>query len=135
MSLDIAMGGSTNTVLHLLAAAREAGVNHHGDIDRFRAGCRACRKWRRQREIPHGRRPPRRRRPSHSAELNRAGLLNADVPTVHSNTLGEGLAKWDIKTQPADSAAHPSTAPHRAACLPPSPSARACVTDAGRRPR
>ena len=45
MTLDVAMGGSTNTVLHLLAAAQEAGVNFTmADIDRIRARCPACAK-------------------------------------------------------------------------------------------
>jgi dihydroxy-acid dehydratase len=49
MTLDVAMGGSTNTVLHLLAAAREAGVDFTMQhIDRISRGCHACRKWRRQ---------------------------------------------------------------------------------------
>jgi len=98
MSLDIAMGGSTNTVLHLLAAAQEGGVAFEmGDIDRL------------SRRVPNLCKVS----PSvanvhmediHRAggimallgELDRAGLIHCDVPTVHSQTLGHALAKWDV---------------------------------------
>ena len=98
MTLDIAMGGSTNTVLHLLAAAHEAGVDFTmADIDRL------------SRRVPVS---ARSRPPSdvhvedvHRAggihgilgELDRAGLLNRDVHSVHADNLAVGLAKWDIK--------------------------------------
>lgn len=108
MSLDVAMGGSTNTVLHLLAAAREAGVDFTmKDIDRI------------SRRVPCLAKVAPATQKYHMedvhraggvvailAELDRAGLINRDVPTVHSATLGEGLAAWDIVTQPADSVAH-----------------------------
>ncbi|MDQ5888490.1 MAG: dihydroxy-acid dehydratase [Pseudomonadota bacterium] len=108
MSLDVAMGGSTNTVLHLLAAAREAGVDftmQHIDRISRRVPCLskvapATQKYHMEDVHRAG------GVVGILAELNRAGLLNADVPTVHSKTLGEGLAKWDIKTLPADSPAH-----------------------------
>jgi dihydroxy-acid dehydratase len=98
MSLDVAMGGSTNTVLHLLAAAREAGVNFTmADIDRIsrRVPC-LCK------VAPAV--PDVHIEDVHRAggimgilgELDRAGLLHRDVPTVHSRTLGEALAQWDI---------------------------------------
>ncbi len=99
MALDIAMGGSTNTVLHLLAIAREAEVNFTmADMDRL------------SRQIPHLSKVA----PSHPlyhmedvhraggimrilGELERGGLLHTDVPTVHSKTMADALEKWDIR--------------------------------------
>ena len=89
MSLDIAMGGSTNTVLHLLAAAHEAGVAFTmADIDRLsrRVPC-LCKVAPTKADVHM--------EDVHRAggimailgELDRAGLLNADEPTVHSTTL------------------------------------------------
>ncbi len=106
MALDIAMGGSTNTVLHLLAAAREAGVDFSmADIDRM------------SRKVPHlckvaPSTPDYHMEDVHRAggvvgilaELDRAGLLHRDVPTVHSPTLGEAIDRWDL-TNPANEAA------------------------------
>ena len=99
MALDIAMGGSTNTVLHLLAAAREAGVDFTmADIDRM------------SRKVPHlCKVAPSTQRyhmeDVHRAggvvgilgELDRGGLIHRDVPTVHSPTLGEAIEEWDIR--------------------------------------
>ncbi len=99
MALDIAMGGSTNTVLHLLAAAREAGVAFTmADIDRL------------SRKVPHlCKVAPSTQRyhmeDVHRAggvmgilgELDRAGLIHRDVPTVHSRSLAEALEEWDIR--------------------------------------
>jgi dihydroxy-acid dehydratase len=98
MSLDIAMGGSTNTVLHLLAAAHEAGVAFTmADIDRLsrRVPC-LCKVAPAKADVHM--------EDVHRAggimailgELDRAGLLNADQPTVHSTTLREALQRWDI---------------------------------------
>ena len=98
MSLDIAMGGSTNTVLHLLAAAHEAGVAFTmADIDRLsrRVPC-LCKVAPAKADVHM--------EDVHRAggimailgELDRAGLLNADEPTVHSATLREALQRWDI---------------------------------------
>jgi dihydroxy-acid dehydratase len=98
MSLDIAMGGSTNTILHLLAAAQEAEVDFGMmDIDRL------------SRKVPQlckvaPNTPRYHMEDVHRAggvmgilgELNRAGLLHSDCATVHSPTLGEALAEWDI---------------------------------------
>ncbi|MCU7919864.1 MAG: dihydroxy-acid dehydratase [Candidatus Thiodiazotropha sp. (ex Epidulcina cf. delphinae)] len=98
MSLDIAMGGSTNTVLHLLAAAHEAGVDFTmADIDRL------------SRKVPNlCKVAPATQRyhmeDVHRAggvigilgELDRAGLIHRDNPTVYAKSLGEGLAGWDI---------------------------------------
>jgi dihydroxy-acid dehydratase len=99
MSLDIAMGGSTNTVLHLLAAAQEGEVPFAmADIDRL------------SRRIPNLCKVAPSKADVHMedihraggivgilAELDRAGLLKTDLPTVHSPTLAHALAKWDVK--------------------------------------
>ncbi|MBA84790.1 MAG: dihydroxy-acid dehydratase [Rhodobacteraceae bacterium] len=99
MSLDIAMGGSTNTVLHLLAIAYEGKVNFTmTDMDRL------------SRQVPclckvapniHNVHMEDVHRAggifSILGELSRAGLLNDEVSTVHSSTMGEAIAKWDIK--------------------------------------
>lgn len=98
MTLDIAMGGSTNTILHLLAAAQEAGVNFTmGDIDRL------------SRKVPHLSKvapatPDVHMEDVHRAggvmailgELARGGKLHLDAKTVHAPTLGDALAQWDI---------------------------------------
>jgi len=98
MRLDIAMGGSTNTVLHILAAAQEGGIDFTmADIDRLSRGTPCLCKVAPNAADVHI-------EDVHRAggiagilgELDRAGLLNADTPTVHSRTLGEGLARWDI---------------------------------------
>ncbi|CAG1009181.1 dihydroxy-acid dehydratase [Myxococcaceae bacterium] len=99
MTLDIAMGGSTNTVLHLLAAAREAGVDFTlRDIDRLSRRVPCLAKVAPATQDYH-------MEDVHRAggvlgilgELERAGLLNAAVPTVHAPSLGEALAHWDVK--------------------------------------
>ncbi|THF63018.1 dihydroxy-acid dehydratase [Pseudothauera nasutitermitis] len=98
ISLDVAMGGSTNTVLHLLAAAREAGVDFTmKDIDRISRRVPCLSKVAPAVADVHI-------EDVHRAggimgilgELDRAGLLHRDVPTVHSKTLGEALSRWDI---------------------------------------
>lgn len=104
MSLDIAMGGSTNTILHLLAAAQEGGVPFTMlDIDRL------------SRKVPQlckvaPNTPKYHMEDVHRAggvmgilaELNRGGLLHADLPTVHSKTFREALEKWDIAQSPSE---------------------------------
>ena len=98
ISLDVAMGGSTNTVLHLLAAAKEAGVDFKmQDIDRIsrKVPC-LCKVAPAVADVHI--------EDVHRAggimailgELARAGLLHTDLPTVHSKTLGEALATWDV---------------------------------------
>ncbi|WP_298215944.1 dihydroxy-acid dehydratase [Acidocella sp.] len=98
MSLDIAMGGSTNTVLHLLAAAREAEVDFTmADIDRLsrRVPC-LCKVAPAKNDVHM--------EDVHRAggiiailgELERAGLIDTSLPTVHAPTLGEALNRWDI---------------------------------------
>jgi dihydroxy-acid dehydratase len=107
ISLDVAMGGSTNTVLHLLAAAREAGVDFTmQDIDRIsrRVPCLS-------KVAPAV--PDVHIEDVHRAggimsilgELARGGLLHTDVPTVHAKTLGDAIAQWDI-TVSKDEAVH-----------------------------
>ena len=98
MSLDIAMGGSTNTVLHLLAAAYEGGVDFTmADIDRLsrRVPC-LCKVAPAKNDVHM--------EDVHRAggimailgELERAGLVDASLPTVHAPTLGDALNRWDI---------------------------------------
>jgi dihydroxy-acid dehydratase len=98
MCLDIAMGGSTNTILHLLAAAQEAELAFTmADIDRLsRLVPQLCK------VAPNT--PLYHMEDVHRAggvmgilgELDRAGLLHTDCPTVHSPTMGEALDNWDI---------------------------------------
>lgn len=99
MTLDVAMGGSTNTVLHLLAAAQEAGVEFTmADIDKIsrRVPC-LCK------VAPAT--PEFHMEDVHRAggimailaELARADLLNLDVGNVHSGTLREAIKRWDVK--------------------------------------
>ncbi|HVP66486.1 MAG TPA: dihydroxy-acid dehydratase [Anaeromyxobacteraceae bacterium] len=98
MSLDVAMGGSTNTVLHLLAAAREAGVDFTvKDIDRVSRRVPCLCKVAPSTQLFH-------LEDVHRAggvmgilgELDRAGLIHRDVPTVHTRTLGEALEHHDV---------------------------------------
>ncbi len=99
MTLDIAMGGSTNTVLHLLAAAQEAGVDFTlADIDRLSRRVPCLCKVAPNIVNVHI-------EDVHRAggimgilgELERGGLLNTDCPTVHAPTMADALARWDIK--------------------------------------
>ena len=106
MSLDIAMGGSTNTVLHLLAAAHEAGVEFTmRDIDRL------------SRKVPNLCKVAPATQQYHMedvhraggvigilGELDRAGLINRDVPTVHASSIAEGLERWDVARSSANDA-------------------------------
>jgi dihydroxy-acid dehydratase len=99
MALDIAMGGSTNTVLHLLACAQEADVDFTmSDMDAM------------SRRIPQLCKVAPSTAKYHMedvhraggvmailGELDRAGFLNSDIPTVVSPSLKEQLAKYDIK--------------------------------------
>ncbi|MES9874786.1 MAG: dihydroxy-acid dehydratase [Candidatus Sedimenticola sp. PURPLELP] len=98
MSLDIAMGGSTNTVLHLLAAAHEAGVDFTmADIDRLSRKVPNLSKVAPSTQLYH-------MEDVHRAggvigilgELERGGLIHRDSGTVHSGTIGEAIEKWDI---------------------------------------
>ncbi len=97
MTLDIAMGGSTNTVLHILAAAQEGGIDFNlADIDRLSRAvpvlCKVAPSSHYHMEDVH-------RAGGVMAilgELDRAGLLKTNVPTVHMPTLAEALEKWDV---------------------------------------
>jgi len=98
MALDIAMGGSTNTVLHLLAAAHEAEVDFTmADIDRLSRRVPVLCKVAPAKADVH-------LEDVHRAggvfailgELSRAGLLHDGLPTVHSKTLRDAIAAWDI---------------------------------------
>jgi dihydroxy-acid dehydratase len=100
MSLDVAMGGSTNTVLHLLACAQEAEVKFTmTDIDQI------------SRKVPCLCKVAPATQKYHVedvhraggvfgilAELHRAGLIHGNVPTVHTKTLGDAITEWDAAT-------------------------------------
>src|SRR5271169_4532059 len=97
MALDVAMGGSTNTILHLLAAAHEAGVDFGlKEIDelsrRVPCLCKVAPSSSYHVEDVHRAGGI----PSILGELDRAGLLNRGVRTVHSSTLDEFLNVWDL---------------------------------------
>ena len=98
MSLDIAMGGSTNTILHLLAVATEAAVDFKmADIDRLSRSVPCLCKVAPATQKYH-------MQDVHRAggvmailgELDRAGCLDTTAKTVHSGSLKDALAKWDI---------------------------------------
>ncbi len=98
MTLDIAMGGSTNTVLHILAAAQEGEIDFTmADIDRL------------SRRVPNVCKVAPAISDVHIedvhraggifgilGELDRAGLLNRESPTVHAPTLGDAIDRWDV---------------------------------------
>jgi len=98
IALDIAMGGSTNTVLHLLAAAHEAGVDFKmSDIDRM------------SRKVPNLCKVAPATQKYHMedvhraggvigilAELDRGGLLHRECSTVHSPSMGAAIDRWDV---------------------------------------
>lgn len=103
ISLDIAMGGSTNTILHLLAIAQEAEIDFTlADIDRLSRTVPQLCKVAPNTDKYHI-------EDVHRAggimailgELDRAGKLHRDVPTVHAKNLGEALDKWDIVRNPS----------------------------------
>ncbi|HEY8533929.1 MAG TPA: dihydroxy-acid dehydratase [Micromonospora sp.] len=99
MALDVAMGGSTNTVLHLLAAAREAEVDFTvADIDAISRRVPCLVKVAPNSQQYHIEDVHRAGGiPAILGELNRAGLLNRDVHAVHSPSLEQWLADWDIR--------------------------------------
>lgn len=104
ITLDIAMGGSTNTILHLLAIAQEAEINFGmPDIDRL------------SRQVPQLCKVAPNTQKYHIedvhraggimgilGELDRAGKLHTDVPTVHAPTLKAALDEWDIMRNPTE---------------------------------
>ena len=105
MTLDIAMGGSTNTVLHILAAAHEAELDFTlADIDRL------------SRHVPVLCKVAPSKADVHMEDVHRAGgimailgqldradLLNRNQPTVHTSTIGDALDRWDISRTNSDS--------------------------------
>jgi dihydroxy-acid dehydratase len=105
MALDIAMGGSTNTVLHILAAAHEAEVDFTmDDIDRL------------SRQVPVLCKVAPAKSDVHMEDVHRAGgimsilgqldrgdLINRNSPTIHTATMGDALDKWDISRTNSDS--------------------------------
>ncbi len=104
MSLDIAMGGSTNTVLHILAAAIEGGIDFDmDDIDEL------------SRKVPVLCKVAPAKSDVHMEDVHRAGgimailgrldaagLINRDSPTVHSGTIGDAIDRWDISRANAE---------------------------------
>ena len=104
MTLDVAMGGSTNTVLHILAAAQEAGIDFTmQDIDRISRHVPCLCKVAPMTDKYHI-------EDVHRAggilgllaELDRAGLIHRDTPTVHSKTLGDAIDQYDVTTTTDD---------------------------------
>jgi len=98
MSLDIAMGGSTNTILHILAAAYEGGIDFTmDDIDALSRRVPCLSKVAPAKSDVH-------MEDVHRAggimrilgELERGGLIHRDSPTVHSATIGDAIDRWDI---------------------------------------
>ncbi len=100
MTLDIAMGGSTNTILHLLAAAQEAELDFTmADIDRLSRKVPNICKVAPASEFFHVEDVHRAGGVMGiMAELNRAGLIANQVPTVHSPTMFEAMSRWDVAT-------------------------------------
>ena len=105
MTLDISMGGSTNTVLHLLAAAHEGEVPFTmADIDRLSRRVPVLCKVAPSVANVH-------MEDVHRAggimailgELDRAGLIDTSLPTVHSPSMSEALARWDIAQSTSES--------------------------------
>ncbi len=104
ITLDIAMGGSTNTILHLLAIAQEAEIDFTmADIDRL------------SRVVPQLCKVAPNTNKYHIedvhraggimailGELDRAGKLHTDVPTVHTATMKDALNEWDIARAPSE---------------------------------
>ncbi len=103
IALDIAMGGSTNTILHILAIAQEAGINFTmADIDRL------------SRSVPQLCKVAPNTQKYHIedvhraggimailGELDRAGKLHTDVPTIHAKSMKDALDQWDIARSPS----------------------------------
>jgi len=102
MALDVAMGGSTNTVLHILAAAHEAG--HDFDLDAIDAVSRRvpCLSKVAPNSDYHMEDVHRAGGiPALLGELDRAGKLHRDVEAVHSPDLASWLGRWDIRSESA----------------------------------
>ncbi|MFM2367103.1 MAG: hypothetical protein RIR95_1711 [Pseudomonadota bacterium] len=108
MTLDIAMGGSTNTVLHVLAAAHEGGIDFKmDDIDRLSRRVPVLCKVAPAKQDVH-------MEDVHRAggimailgQLDAAGLLHRDCPTVHAPSLGAAIDQWDISRTNSEAARH-----------------------------
>jgi dihydroxy-acid dehydratase len=104
MTLDVAMGGSTNTVLHILAAALEGGIDFTmDDIDRLSRKVPVLSKVAPAKSDVH-------MEDVHRAggimailgQLDKAGLIHRDLPTVHSATMGDALERWDVSRTTAE---------------------------------
>jgi len=104
MTLDIAMGGSTNTILHILAIAQEAGIDFTmKDIDRLSRVVPQLCKVAPNTDKYHV-------EDVHRAggimailgELDRAGRLHTGVPTIHAPTMKDALTQWDVMRNPAE---------------------------------
>jgi len=105
MALDIAMGGSTNTVLHILAAAHEGKIDFTmADIDKL------------SRKVPVLCKVAPAKNDVHMEDVHRAGgifsilgqldranLINRSEPTIHAATMGDALDKWDISRTNSES--------------------------------
>jgi dihydroxy-acid dehydratase len=100
MALDVAMGGSTNTILHLLAAAREAELDFSvADIDAISRRVPCLSKVAPNSQKYHMEDVHRAGGiPAILGELYRGGLLNDDVHSIHADSLDTWLAKWDIRS-------------------------------------
>jgi dihydroxy-acid dehydratase len=105
MSLDIAMGGSTNTILHILAAAHEGGIDFTlDDIDALSRKVPCLSKVAPAKSDVH-------MEDVHRAggimrilgELERGGLIHRESPTVHATTIGEAIDRWDITRTSSES--------------------------------
>ncbi|CCE97381.1 dihydroxy-acid dehydratase [Sinorhizobium fredii] len=108
MALDIAMGGSTNTVLHILAAAHEGEIDFTmDDIDRLSRKVPCLSKVAPAKSDVH-------MEDVHRAggimsilgELEKGGLINRDCPTVHSETIGDAIDRWDITRTSSETVRH-----------------------------
>ncbi|ASY70456.1 dihydroxy-acid dehydratase [Sinorhizobium fredii] len=108
MALDIAMGGSTNTVLHILAAAHEGEIDFTmDDIDRLSRKVPCLSKVAPAKSDVH-------MEDVHRAggimsilgELEKGGLINRDCPTVHSATISDAIDRWDITRTTSETVRH-----------------------------
>lgn len=100
MALDVAMGGSTNTILHLLATATEGGVDFGlPEVDAVSRQVPCLCKVAPNSEEYHIEDVHRAGGiPAIMGQLARGGLIDTSVPTVHGSTLGEYIQQWDISS-------------------------------------
>ncbi|MCK2200592.1 dihydroxy-acid dehydratase [Corynebacterium callunae] len=106
MALDMAMGGSTNTILHILAAAQEGEVDFDlKDIDALSKHVPCLSKVAPNSDYHMEDVHRAGGIPALLGELNRGGLLNKDVHSVHSNDLDSWLEEWDIRSGKASEVA------------------------------